>query len=227
MLEFIAAVYNEEAEIDDLINHVDGYVDRINIVDDVSTDNTPFLLDEWWNKLNRANHDWDIFTWHQMETHTGLPETVKKAALQVVEDDNWVLMLDADERFAPGVLEAIQKWLRTLEAQKYSHVYFQQLEILGGQHVRTFQKSKLFRKEAITFSSGIHEDDQFTGEGTYKPEWIVYHRKSVEKQVQRESEYIDTYRKLLEEGKIDMGRYDWLRGLHYFEKGYPASDKSA
>jgi hypothetical protein len=154
-----------------------------------------------------------------MEQHTGLPETVKKAALQVVEDDSWVLMLDADERFAPHVLEQVQTWLHEDETEQYSHVYFQQLEIIDFQHVRTFQKSKLFRKEAITFSSGIHEDDQFTGEGIYKPEWIVYHRKSSEKQKLRESEYLVTYDKLLEQGKIDEGRRDWLRGLHYYERG--------
>lgn len=217
-LEFIAAVYNEESELSSLIHHVEDYVDRINIVDDVSTDRTPQLLDEWWNHLNRKNHD-DIFTWHQMEQHTGLPETVKKAALQVVEDDSWVLMLDADERFAPYVLERVGEWLKGEEAEKYSHVYFQQLELIDKQHVRTFQKSKLFRKEAITFSSGIHEDDVFTGDGIYKPEWIVYHRKSSEKQRQREREYLKTYDKLLEGGKIDQGRKEWLRNLHHFEKG--------
>lgn len=218
-LEYIGALFNEEQELNDLIEHVYPYVDRINFVDDVSTDGTILLLDKWWNYFHNSEGREDFFTWHQMEEHTGLPETVKKAALQVVEDDSWVLLLDADERAAPYVLERVDDWLKTTEALKYSYVYFQQLELINQVHVRTFQKAKLFKKEAITFSSGIHEDDVFTGDGIYKPEWIIYHRKSSDKQRVREREYLETYKKLLEEGKIDEGRYDWLRGLHHYERG--------
>lgn len=211
-LSFISAVYNEQAEIDDLIRHVFPYVDMLSIMDDVSTDNTLKILHVWQGIDSKVN-------WHQMDEHTGLPETVKNAALQVVEDGEWVLMLDADERFAPNVLEQIRAWLKTIDSLDVSHVYFQQLEIIDGVHVRTFQKSKLFKKEAITFSTGIHEDDQFTGKGIYKPEWIVFHRKSSDKQKIREQEYLETYQKLLLDGKIDMGRYDWLRNLHHYYKG--------
>lgn len=214
-LSFIAAVYNEENEIDDLISHVGAYVDNISIVDDGSTDSTMLHIKYATALFDAARVGYQ----YKSIEHTGLPETVKNAALQVVENGEWVLMLDADERFAPFVLERIQDWLKTTEALKYSHVYFQQLEIIDGKHVRTFQKSKLFKKEAITFSTGIHEDDQFTGEGIYKPEWIVYHRKTSDKQRQREHEYIDTYDRLLEEGKIDEGRREWLRNLHHYYRG--------
>lgn len=216
-LSFIAAVYNEEYEIDKLLNHVYPYVDGLYIVDDQSTDSTAQYLQSIENN--------DKINWKQI-AHTGLPETVKNEALQMVPDESWVLMLDADERFAEGVLESIQAWLEIADLHvmgsetpiggNVSHFYFQQLEIIEGQHVRTFQKSKLFRKEAIRFSTGIHEDDQFEGEGLYKPEWIVYHRKTWDKQKQREKEYLETYDKLLAEGKIDEGRRQWLRGLHYF-----------
>jgi len=219
-LSFICATYNEESEIDDLIRHVFPFVDFISIVDDVSTDHTVDILQEWWDTVALTQPNFE-FWWHQMDEHSGLPETVKNAALQVVEDGEWVLMLDADERFAPNVLEAIREWLRTIDSLDVSHVYFQQLEIIDGRHVRTFQKSKLFRKEAVTFSKGIHEDDQFTGKGIYKPEWIVFHRKSSDKQKQRELEYLDTYKKLVLDGKIDLGRYDWLRNLHHYYKGVP------
>ena len=208
MLNFIAAVYNEEYEIDSLLNHVYAYVDGLYIVDDQSTDSTAQYL--------QSIEDNPKIHWKQID-HTGLPETVKNEALQMVPDGSWVLMLDADERFSGGVLNEVVYALDKPETGRYSHFYFQQLEIIDGQHVRTFQKSKLFKKEAIRFSTGIHEDDQFEGEGLYIPDWIVYHRKSWDKQKTREAEYLKTYDRLFEEGKIDEGRRQWLRGLHYFK----------
>jgi len=207
MLNFIAAVYNEEKEISGLLRHIYDYVDGIYIVDDESSDETPNLLAQYEDEYPKIS-------WKTIP-HTGLPETVKNEALSMVPDNSWVLMLDADERFADGVLDKVKAELKSYIP--WTHYYFQQLEIIEGQHVRTFQKSKLFRKEAIRFPSGIHEDDQFEGQGLYKPNWIVYHRKTWDKQKQRESEYLTTYDKLLEEGKIDEGRRQWLRGLHYFK----------
>ncbi len=214
MLSFISAVYNEEHEIDGLLNHVFPYVDGIYIVDDQSTDSTP-------DYLQSISHYTKVM-WKQIK-HTGLPETVKNEALQMVPDGSWVLMLDADERLADGVMNKLKYWLDPpgptfmTRDEDITHVYFQQLEIIEGQHVRTFQKSKLFKKEAIRFSTGIHEDDQFEGKGIYKSDWVVYHRKTWDKQKQREAEYLETYDKLFEEGKIDEGRRQWLRGLHYFK----------
>jgi len=207
MLNFISAVYNEEKEISGLLSHIYDYVDGIYIVDDESSDETPNLLAQYEDEYPKIS-------WKTIP-HTGLPETVKNEALSMVPDNSWVLMLDADERFADGVLDKVKAELKSYIP--WTHYYFQQLEIIEGQHVRTFQKSKLFRKEAIRFPSGIHEDDQFEGQGLYKPNWIVYHRKTWDKQKQRESEYLTTYDKLLEEGKIDEGRRQWLRGLHYFK----------
>ena len=210
MLSFISALYNEQEELEDLINHVTPYVDGLYFADDKSTDRTLEIL---YNQSLKSDVS-GPFSVKYMSVHTGLPETVKNEALKMVPDGSWVLMLDADERFAPGVLEAIQAWLP--QAGNVTHMYFRQVEIIDGQPVREFQKSKLFKKDSIIFSTGIHEDDRFYGEGLYKPEWLVYHRKSSQKQRQRELEYLETYDKLFEEGKIDDGRRQWLRGLHHY-----------
>jgi glycosyltransferase involved in cell wall biosynthesis len=217
MLSFIAALYNEEKEVVDLINHVEPYVDGIYLADDGSTDLT--------NLFVNAHPKVEKISLKTMK-HTGLPETVKNEALKAVPDGSWVLMLDADERFAPGVLEQIRGWLEVADL-KYmggepvitvTHVYFNQIEIIDGKPVRNFQKAKLFKKEAITFSTGIHADDVFEGKGLYREDWIVYHRKTSEKQKQRELEYLATYDRLFEEGKIDEGRRQWLRNLHHFHR---------
>jgi glycosyltransferase involved in cell wall biosynthesis len=212
MMHFISALYNEINEVEDLINHVYSYVDGIRLVDDGSTDGTYERVLEYIEEQELENVEIK-----QIE-HTGLPETVKNEALQLVPD-GWVLMLDADERFAPSVLPTIFSWLNSpLNTITYSYVYFNQMEIIDGAHVRTFQKSKLFKKDAVTFSKGIHEDDVFTGEGLYRPDWVVYHRKGSNKQIQREKEYLETYKKLLEDGRIDEGRYNWLVNLHHYVK---------
>lgn len=208
MLSFIAALYNEEDEIVDLIDHVQEYVDGMYFADDGSTDLTRLLIGASPLLFTKNIHLVKL-------AHTGLPETVKNAALQTVPDGSWVLMLDADERFAPGVLGAIREWLWTPEPD-VTHVYFHQIETIDGNPVRVFQKAKLFKKEAIRFSTGIHEDDQFDGRGIYKENWVVHHRKSSAKQIQREREYLQTYDRLFEEGKIDEGRRQWLRGLHHY-----------
>jgi hypothetical protein len=137
----------------------------------------------------------------------------------MVPDGSWVLMLDADERIDLATQKRILEFFQSGEADNWDYIYFNQLEVIDGQHVRTFQKAKLFRKESITFPlNNIHADDQFTGRGTYMDDWVVLHRKSTNKQIKRETEYLDTYKKLLESGAIDEGRFNWLRGLHHYVK---------
>ena len=207
-LEFIAALYNEEHEIADLIAHVAPYVASMNFCDDGSTDQTVSILREY-QRIYPIQYKYIA--------HTGLPETVKNEALSLVSDGSWVLMLDADERFAPGVLDEVEAFLE-LEGEQYDYVYFRQVEYLDGRPTREFQKCKLFKKEAITFPlRDIHADDQFVGRGT-SVSWRVDHRKTTSKQVERETEYLRTYRKLLLDGHIDQGRYEWLSNLHYFVK---------
>lgn len=212
MLYFIAAVYNEQDELEDLIRHAAYIVDGWCIVDDQSTDLTYQILE-----LHALYGPATFF--FKSIPHTGLPETVKNEAKNMVPDGSWCLMLDADERLTPDTIISIGEFFDSGESENWDYVYFNQLEIIDGQHVRTFQKCKLFRKEVVTFPlNNIHADDQFTGRGTYREDWTVLHRKSSNKQIKRETEYLETYKKLLADGKIDEGRYEWLRNLHHFVK---------
>jgi glycosyltransferase involved in cell wall biosynthesis len=215
MSYFIAAVYNEEQEVTDLLRHVAPLVSGYRIVDDDSTDSTVEQLRYFSEWALREGFDFQYTTIH----HTGLPETVKNLAKEMVPDGSWCLMLDADERLSDDALVGVMDFLISREHENWDYVYFNQYEIIDGQHVRTFQKAKLFRKEAISFPlHNIHADDQFVGRGTYKEDWIVFHRKTTYKQINRETEYLATYKKLLEDGHIDEGRYRWLCGLHHYIK---------
>lgn len=212
MIEFIAALYNEAAEITDLLDHIYPWVDRINLVDDESYDHTVLKIKNYMSDFDPQHK-----ITYRVIAHSGLPEYVKDQALQMVRDGSWTIMLDADERFAPGVLADIVKFIRSDESKDIDYVYFNQAEIIDGRVVRVFQKSKLFRKESVKFATtDIHADDAFTGNGIYKEEWIVEHRKTTDKQISREIEYLATYKRLLAEGKIDEGRYRWLIDLHHY-----------
>jgi hypothetical protein len=126
-------------------------------------------------------------------------------------------MLDADERLDLSTKAAVYRFLQSDEQLKWDYVYFNQIEIIDRMAVRNFNKCKLFRKEAVRFPlNNIHADDQFEGRGTFKGDWVVYHRKSSDKQKKREQEYLETYSRLREEGHIDEGRERWLQGLHHY-----------
>lgn len=207
MLYFITATYNEESEIHDLLKDMAPYVDGIRVCDDGSTDRTVQFLETWRSRR-------PYFLDYKVIEHTGLPETVKAAALEMVPDNAWVALLDCDERFPYDTMRGIMDFVLG-DTGDVTHVYFRKEEYLDGKHTRTFQKPHLFKKEAVTFSTTIHEDERFTGRGVFF-DLPVLHRKSTDKQVKRETEYLLTYKKLLDEGKIDEGRYNWLASLHYF-----------
>lgn len=218
-MDFLAALYNEEKTIDDLIFSVAGFIDTYYIVDDGSTDSTSNILNRYAQITGPMCHEngGPCFI-HKTIAHTGLPETVKAEALSMVfEKNNWVLMLDADERVSPWTIHSIYEFTRSPEAEKYTHVWFTLQEFIEGQYTRTFQKCRLFRASAANFSTSVHEDDTFTGQGASFG-WTVEHSKTKEKQIMREIEYIHTYAKLLEEGKITKERIQDLRQMHYFVK---------
>lgn len=210
MIEFIAATYNEENEILDLLHHVYPYVDSINIVDDVSTDSTVAILREL------AENKKKIF-YSIMPEHSGLPETVKRQALKMCKPDSWIIMLDADERFAPDVLPKIISFINSSESKKYTHINFDLIEFMDDLPQRLFIKCRVFRNGFVTFSDKIHEDEVFKGKGI-SLNWRVVHRKTTSKQVQRELEYVRTYAKLLDAGQLEPDRYAELLENHYYIK---------
>lgn len=208
MIEFIAAVYNEEKTIYDLINHVLPYVNKFNIVDDGSTDGTPEILDNMFIHGN-INFDYKIIE------HTGLPETVKAEAVKMCQNDSWIIMLDADERFAPGVLTKIKNFIGSPQSHDFTHIWFDMEEAIDGRPTRHFIKCRVFRKSAVSFSDSVHVSDSFLGNG-YHDGWTVLHYKTSAKQYQREKEYLATYDRLVAEGKMTPERREELKGMHYF-----------
>ena len=206
MIEFISAVYNEEAELHNLINHVTPWVDRINIVDDGSTDETAAILD-----LNFLHSGLD-FHYKTIE-HTGLCEVARIKALEMCKDDSWIIMLDADERFADRALEQIVDFCKSPTLA--THIYFSQKEYIDGRQVADFAKVKVFKKSAAHLPEIIHHDPQFDGKAVNLG-LTVLHRKTSSKQINREQEYKETYQKLLNEGKVTEDDVKWFLNMHHY-----------
>ena len=93
-----------------------------------------------------------------------------------------------------------------------THVYFSQKEFIDGIPVAEFAKVKLFKRSAAHFSPIIHRDPSFDGEG-YNFGGVVLHRKTSQKQVMRELQYLDTYDTLLDEGKVTPEDVTWFKGV--------------
>lgn len=209
MIEFMGALYNEESNLEALIDHVYAYIDKFNFVDDGSTDRTLAILVDFF----AHGAEYGIYLDYQTIEHTGLPETVKAKALAMCKPDSWVIMLDADERFAEGVLIQLYDFIQSNPIE--THVWFTLEEAIDGIPTRTFQKCRAFRADSVSFSDTVHMDDGFTGSGAFFG-WKVYHHKTSEKQIRRETEYLATYQRLLEEGKIDENRLNEMKSFHYF-----------
>lgn len=215
MLYFLVATYNEEEEIDDLLSSIYPWVDRIIVSDDGSDDRTLEIASLWTDFLIKHPHTASCeltrlrgFSYIP-EYHYGITDD---------PEDNWVLILDADERISEDHLKEISEWLDfSDEAKQYSHVYFSQDEYIDGQLTRSFAKIKLAKVKDLHLPEGIHQDIQCDGEGINKG-WKVIHRKTSEKQKMREREYLAAYEKEIAEGRMTRERADQVTSWHYFEK---------
>lgn len=207
MIEFICAVYNEQDEIPDLITHIYPYVDRLNFVDDGSTDATANYLEAYQNTPK---------VFFKTIEHTGLCEVARIHALDMCESDSWVIMLDADERFDSRTLNLLAEFLEH-PPEGITHVYFRQIELIDGVPIAEFAKVKVFKKSAATLPEVIHRDPQFTGEAVNFGGTVI-HRKTSGKQVMRERQYLDTYDRLLAEGKVTEGDVQWFTSMHHYIK---------
>jgi len=206
MIEFISTLYNEQAELVDLINHVLPYADRLHFIDDGSIDETPIILAQ--------AEDWSPKIEYKTIEHTGMCELGRIEALKMCESDSWIIMLDADERFVEGVLEKIVEFCNN-PPEGVTHMYFSQKEFIDSHPVAAFAKVKLFKKYAAHLPEVIHRDPSFDGEAVGY-DWIVVHRKTSGKQMMREMQYLDTYDKLLDEGKVTQSDVDWFKGMHHY-----------
>lgn len=92
----IILTYNEEANIEDCIKSIYGWVDEIFIVDSYSTDKTLEIAKKYTDKIYQ--HAFENYAQQRNWAQDNLP--INK---------EWVFHLDADERVSPGLRCELQK----------------------------------------------------------------------------------------------------------------------
>jgi glycosyltransferase involved in cell wall biosynthesis len=204
-LAFLTAVYNEQDEIWDLLESVRPYVDTIVVSDDGSTDSTV----DW--AVNSGEVDVLVMGPHLASCE----ETRIRGFKRIVED--WVLILDADERIDPTGLQMIYDRIQHAAEEGFTHIYFAQDEYIDGQHMHTFSKIKAARTDSIHLPVGIHDDISCIGDSVNLGIRVI-HRKTLNKQIQREHEYIEAYKRKIKEGKMTEQRAAEVTGWHYVVK---------
>jgi glycosyltransferase involved in cell wall biosynthesis len=204
-LAFLTAVYNEEDEIIDLIHSVRPFVDTIVVSDDGSTDET--VARAIWTQ------EVDVLV---LGPHLASCEEIRLRGIRRVTE-RWVLILDADERIDVEGMLAIGEFINSPESSDYTHVYFSQDEYIDGVLTRSFSKIKLARTAYINLPVGIHEDISCPG-NPIDLGIKVLHRKTLAKQIMRESEYLDAYQRKIREGKMTPERAAQVAQWHYVVK---------
>lgn len=205
MIEFISTLYNESAEVEDLVVHIYPLVDKLNIIDDGSTDDTARKLEEFGILSYKVNF--------KTIEHTGLCELGRIEALKMCQDDSWIIMLDADERFTEDTFDKLEEFFKN--PGDITHIFFSQKEFIDGKLMAEFAKVKVFKKSVAHLPEIIHRDPQFDGEPTNIGGTVI-HRKTSNKQVMRELEYLQTYDNLLDAGKVTQSDVDWFKGMHHY-----------
>lgn len=153
--------YNEEDNIEECIETIQNYVDEIIIIDDYSTDNTINLAKKYdktkiyKNKLERFDLQRNY--------------SIRKA------NNEWVMVLDADERPTPALLEKMPNLLKTKKYDGYSFL----IEVPTGFN-RPFPRidTKIFKKSKGRYRGYVHEHVILDGRVKFIPEKIYHYHKS-------------------------------------------------
>lgn len=186
-MEKISAVicaHNEEANIPDLIANLKD-CDEIIIVDDHSTDNTKALarslgatvIDRQSKNDTAIPDDVDMF----IDRYLWIPSftagaeivnlaTLRNEALSYAHND-WVLMLDADERVYWDLLE-VRKLFDNADQIKCKFVHSHTTE---GKPLQIFEACRLFRRSKTRYEYRIHETVIPAERVVYSPNMAVEH----------------------------------------------------
>jgi glycosyltransferase involved in cell wall biosynthesis len=159
-LSLCMIVRDEELTLPKCLRSAKKIVDEIVVLDTGSVDKTPQIAQQFGAKLHN-------YTWNNDFS------AARNEALKYVTGD-WVLVLDADETLAPGIIPHIQQ---AIEMEDYLLVNLLRHEV-GSQQSPYSMVSRLFRNRPdVRFERPYHAivDDTISEVLRKEPDWQIGH----------------------------------------------------
>ena len=204
---------NEEHDLPRLLKSVEGVADEIVVVDSGSTDCTVEIAREAGARVyTRA---WTNYA------------DQKNFAASLAQQD-WILLLDADEELSGELRDAILNW-KSPEPQFPVYEMARLAWFLGAwiRHSRWYPdwQRRLFDRRKARFSGAIHESLQFEGKaGRLRGDLLHYTVRDLDEQRKKSEEYSTLLAKqMYAKGRRHWRAAKWLgtpwTWIHYFVLG--------
>jgi glycosyltransferase involved in cell wall biosynthesis len=198
-LSVVINTFNEEKNIERAIKSV-GFADEIIVCDMYSDDDTAVIAKKLGAKI--------IF-----HKRVGYVEPARNLAISQAGGE-WILVLDADEEVPEGLKDKIDEILSRDGVVTYVEVPRKNIifgKALKGAMWWPDYNIRLFKKEAVTWSSKIHSKPQTRGQGLIlsplESNAIVHnHYSSISQFIQRMDRYTSIQAKELKESGYE---FDW------------------
>lgn len=202
-LSVVINTFNEEKNIARAIKSVE-WADEILVCDMYSDDETAVIAKKLGAKI-------------MFHKRTGFVEPARNFAISRAEGD-WILVLDADEEIPEALRDKIKEVIS--ENSVLTHVEIPRLNIIFGKEMKAAMwwpdyNTRLFKKDAATWSSKIHSKPKTEGQGLRLGEFerltiIHHHYDTVTQFLQRMDRYTTIQAKELKESGYEFNWRDLI-----------------
>jgi glycosyltransferase involved in cell wall biosynthesis len=221
-LSIVIIAKNEQHRIKECLESVHGWASEIIIVDDESTDQTCSIASAYTNRIFKRAMDLE-----GRQRNFGVSKT----------SNDWVMMLDCDERPTPELKKEIESLIAN-PPEKYVASWIPQICYVGDVHIKYGGWSnphlRLYNKNHVRWNEGEHDvvhpgmkiDPGYTG-GNLKQSLIHYNYRNIEDifgKVNRMST-LEALKWHLDGRKMSQGKAMWRTIDRFFrryigKKGY-------
>ncbi len=148
----VIIAYNEEALIGRCLSSL-VWADEIVVIDSYSTDRTPEICKDptqpWASRLRFVQRKWSGF------------KDQRNFALQQAQND-WILVVDADEACSPELAEKIRSLLSEREGPSFQAYKVRRIEYLLGKPIRygnwnPSYQDRFFYRKGVYYVNDVHE----------------------------------------------------------------------
>lgn len=199
MISACILTFNEEKNIQELINNIKDSVDEIVVIDNFSTDKTPEIV-----KNNSIQ-------FIQRDSHNNFGDQRNYAIKQAKGE--WVFMLDADERCSPKMLNSLQTLAKSTEYDGYA---FHWRNYVDGKLVEIIYKTPtLFRRYGY-YMHELHEKVQGLKKVLQIEDEEIYIDHQKTKNVQKE--HLLKYKQIIQDNLNKYKKLGDTEKIKYYEE---------